>query len=94
MNKLFRYTKIFLIFLLVIELMFIILAWTKYGGINGILRPYYEWVNRNIIFFITLILIIYNVSLFGFGQGVGISLLVVSLYRVIELCQNNKNRYD
>lgn len=71
--------------LILLELIFVIYAWSPYGNKNGRMEPLYQWVRRNLDWFMVTILITLFLINIWF-PGVGYFALIVLLYRVAELC--------
>lgn len=76
------------IFLILVEFIFVIYAWSPYGGPNGRFKPFYQWIRKNLDWFVVTALISTAILSYWF-PGFGYFALIVILYRVAEMCCQN-----
>lgn len=77
-------------FLLVVELVYVFLAWSPYGDPNGALRPWYMFVRKNLTTFVVLgvlVLVVFTMMM----PTLGVFAFIITLYRVAQLCCDEKD---
>jgi hypothetical protein len=83
----------FYILLVLLEMSYIILAWSPYGKPTGTFSPFYKWVKNNLDLFVLVSMLF--IVLFSFiFPGFGIFALLVTVYRVAEMCCNENKEYS
>ena len=80
------------IILFLLEIIYLFLAWSPYGHPDGKLKPFYMYVKKHLTKFVVFSIII--LFIFGmFYPGLGVFALIVTLYRVSEMCCGVKETF-
>lgn len=89
--NLFQFLYLFIyLSLFLAEFIFIILAWSPYGNINGAFQPIYSYFQKNLNQFALILVLVLLSSMFLF-PGIGFFSLLVILYRVAQMCCQKDN---
>lgn len=83
------YASIYLI-LLLLEIVYIFLIWSKYGEPDGMFHKMYQFIRNNLSLYVMFNIVYLSMYSFIF-PGIGWLAFTITLWRVADMCCNKEN---